>query len=171
VHKTGDKSGDKSEERAADRAGHLLAIMAASRRIHEAMDLIDTIVSEQLGVHRSDLRCLHLLEKGPATPGEIAATTRLTSGSVTALVDRLETAGLAERRRSCADRRSVEIAVPTLRLAEIRALYAIIERTIQKHFGGQADADLTAASRALETFAEALNQCALGFAHRRGGDD
>ena len=42
---------------------------------------IDLLVSERLGVHRNDLRCLHLLEQRPATPGEVAVHTRLTSGS------------------------------------------------------------------------------------------
>lgn len=154
-----------------DKAEHLQAIMTAGRRIHEAIDTIDTLVSAQLGVHRSDLRCLHMLETGPTTPGEVAARTGLTSGSVTALLDRLEGAGFVERRRSCADRRSVELAMPECRLAEIRAVYGEIETAMRRFFEARPVDEVAETGRALGTFADALEGFAADVACPLGVTD
>ena len=152
-------------EPGTDTMSHLQAIMTAGRRIHEAVDVIDQIISARLGLHRNDLRCLHLLEAGPATPGEVAAHTGLTSGSVTALIDRLEVAGFVDRCRSTADRRSVAVAMTEARVAELRALYAEIEPVIAEHFGGMEPAVIAETGTALGRFADALDV----FAQRHGG--
>lgn len=148
-----------------DRAQHLEDIVAAGRRIHEAIDTIDLIVSARLGVHRSDLRCLHMLESGPATPGDVAAKTGLTSGSVTALLDRLENAGFIERQRSVADRRSIEVALPECRAIEMRAIYDEIKQAIRIYFQDRPIDDVADTAKALAMFAEALGDYAdAGFA-------
>ncbi len=139
-----------------DKAEHLEAIMAAARRIHETIDMIDVIVSARLGIHRNDLRCLHILELAPATPGEIALKTGLTSGSVTALLVRLEGAGFIERQRSLADRRSVEIALPEYRLAEIQTIHGEIKQAIRDFFSERPVADVADSGKALAAFADAL---------------
>nr|WP_310524842.1 MarR family transcriptional regulator [Polymorphobacter sp.] len=139
---------------------HLQAIMTAGRAIHGAVIALDAIVADRLGVHRNDLRCLHLLKSGPATAGEVAARTGLTSGSVTALLDRLEAGGHIERQRSTSDRRSVEIAMTECRLRELEALSTEIEAVIRDHFGHQPAGEIAEAGKALGSFAEALGQCA-----------
>ncbi|MFZ4688192.1 MAG: MarR family winged helix-turn-helix transcriptional regulator [Polymorphobacter sp.] len=146
-----------------DKAEHLQAIMNAGRQIHEAVDTIDMIIADQLGIHRTDLRCLHLLEMAPRTPGEIAARTRLTSGAVTALLDRLEAAGLVERCRSCADRRSVMIVMPEAQVAAIRSMYSEIGEMIRVHFAGHDAGALAETACSLEQFARALER--YGSAH------
>lgn len=137
--------------------------MEAGRRIHAAIDVIDGLLSSRLGVHRNDLRCLTFLEKGPATPGEVAAHTGLTSGSVTALIDRLEHAGFVERRRTCADRRSVEITIPENRLASIRALHLELEMSIRDFFAGLPINQMIETGRALGAFAAALDSVVAKF--------
>ena len=141
----------------ATKAAHLQAIMSAGRRIHETIDTIDTIISARIGVHRNDLRCLHLLESGPTTPSHVAAHTGLTSGSVTALLDRLESAGLVERCRSTEDRRSVEVAIPEAQLQKLRALYAEIETAMRDYFGALDSNVIADTVVGLGRFAEALD--------------
>ncbi len=64
------------------------------------------------------MECLRLLFlKGIATPSELARHTGLTSGATTAMLDRLEKAGLIERRPNPDDRRGTLIA-PTKSSAE-----------------------------------------------------
>lgn len=128
------------------------------------MDSIDLLFADRFGVNRNDLRCLQLLEQRPATPGEIAAHTRLTSGSVTALVDRLEASGLVERCRSTADRRSVAIAMNGDRLAEMRGIIGEIEAVVREAYGGLSAAELAATSAVLEQFITVLG----GIANRIG---
>ncbi|GGE08583.1 hypothetical protein GCM10011529_13790 [Polymorphobacter glacialis] len=147
-----------------DKAEHLQSIMNAGRRIHQVVDTIDMVVSVRFGVSRNDLRCLHLLEEGPATPGEVAVRTGLTSGSVTALIDRLEGAGFVERRRSCADRRSVEIVMNETRLLELRAIHGEIEQWIRDFYSDRPAAEVAATGQALGVFAELLGGFADQFA-------
>jgi DNA-binding MarR family transcriptional regulator len=65
-----------------------------------------------LGQHPTDLECLDfLLLTGPSTAGKLAELTGLTTGAVTAMIDRLEKAGYVKRTRDKHDRRKV-IVVP-----------------------------------------------------------
>ena len=60
-----------------------------------------------LGLGLSDFAVLEvLLHKGPMPVNAVGATIRLTSGSISVAMDRLEAKGLVERRNDPADRRS-----------------------------------------------------------------
>jgi MarR family 2-MHQ and catechol resistance regulon transcriptional repressor len=60
-----------------------------------------------LGIGFSDFAVLeYLLHKGPAPVNTIGAKIRLTSGSITAAIDRLERKALVERRDDSSDRRA-----------------------------------------------------------------
>jgi DNA-binding MarR family transcriptional regulator len=68
-------------------------------------------INEWAGLNATDMECLRLLfAKGVATPSELARHTGLTSGATTAMLDRLEKAGLIERRPNPDDRRGFLIA-------------------------------------------------------------
>jgi DNA-binding MarR family transcriptional regulator len=75
-------------------------------------DLFDYAAAEYAGLNRTDTRCLDLLGRhGPMTAGHLATEARLTSGAVTAVVDRLERLGLVRRTRDTVDRRRVLVEV------------------------------------------------------------
>ena len=62
---------------------------------------------ESLGLGFSDFAVLeYLLHKGPSPVNTIGTKIRITSGSITAAVDRLEQKGMVERRNDAADRRA-----------------------------------------------------------------
>lgn len=62
---------------------------------------------ESLGIGLSDFGVLEaLLHKGPMPVNAIGSLIRLTSGSITTAVDRLESKGLVERRNDPGDRRA-----------------------------------------------------------------
>lgn len=145
-------------------AEQLQAIIAAGREIHAAVDSLDTLVSVQLGIHRSDLRCLLHLRAGSSTPGEVACATGLTSGSVTALIDRLEAAGFVERRRSLADRRSVELCLPAWRRTELDAIDQRVEAAIRGYFAAKDADELAETARGLGEFANALRRAGTSLA-------
>lgn len=65
--------------------------------------------AEELGLVVSDLDVLALLEDGPRTAGQLAEATLLTTGAVTAVLDRLERAGYVRRGRDPQDRRRVVV--------------------------------------------------------------
>ena len=74
------------------------------------LTLFRNAVSEWAGLNTTDMECLRLLFfKGISTPTELARHTGLTSGATTAMLDRLEKAGLIERRPNPDDRRGTLI--------------------------------------------------------------
>lgn len=84
------------------------ALRVALREYLAAVDGFDEGVAEELGVSRTDLRCIDLLERrGTMTAGALAEACGLTTGAVTFLLDRLERAGMVQRVRDPADRRRV----------------------------------------------------------------
>jgi DNA-binding MarR family transcriptional regulator len=82
------------------------------RAYQTSNDNFDQAIADHVGMNRTDMRCLDLLDQaGGMTAGELAKAAGLTSGAVTAVVDRLEKAGMAKRVADPADRRRVRIEV------------------------------------------------------------
>ena len=90
------------------RAQLIELVGAAIREYQRANDTFDEAVTVRMGLNRTDGRCIDLLqERRRITAGELAHETGLTTGAVTAVIDRLEQAGWARRVRDDTDRRRV----------------------------------------------------------------
>jgi DNA-binding MarR family transcriptional regulator len=86
-----------------------------------ANDAFDEAAGARLGINRTDQRCLDIVEReGRLTAGELARASGLTTGAVTAVLDRLERAGYARRVRDSTDRRRV-LVEPTERTKRLVA--------------------------------------------------
>ena len=73
--------------------------------------ILSKVIADLAGQHPTDLECLDfLLLSGPSTAGKLAELTGLTTGAVTAMIDRLERAGYVKRTRDKQDRRKVIVA-------------------------------------------------------------
>jgi DNA-binding MarR family transcriptional regulator len=85
-------------------------------RAHEAAnDAFDEVACRKLGINRTDLRCLNIVDNvGPLTAGRLAELSGLTTAAVTAILDRLERAGYARRVRDQEDRRQVIVELTPL---------------------------------------------------------
>lgn len=78
------------------------------RRSQNATDRYDQAVADALGLNRTDMRCLDVIDReGPVPAGRLADAAGLTSGAITSALDRLERAGYARRVRDAHDRRRV----------------------------------------------------------------
>ncbi len=87
-------------------------VVMAAREYGISTTLFRNVVGERLGVNVTDMECLGLLfHKGLAAPSELARYTGLSSGATTAMLDRLEKAGLIERRPNPDDRRGTLIVL------------------------------------------------------------
>ena len=88
----------------------------AVRAYQTGVDNFDQATADHIGINRTDARCIDLIDQaGGMTAGELAQAAGLTTGAVTAVVDRLEKAGLAQRVADPSDRRRVRIeATPLL---------------------------------------------------------
>ena len=93
------------------------------RRSQNATDRFDQAVADALGLNRTDMRCLDVLEReGPLAAGRLAQATGLTTGAMTTALDRLERAGYAQRVRDGEDRRRVLVEV-TAKAREVGHFY------------------------------------------------
>src|SRR5437588_5726183 len=73
-----------------------------------ATDVLDELLCQLLGINRTDARCLDILEQeGGMSAGDLAEASRLSTGAITAVLDRLERAGYARRVPDPSDRRRV----------------------------------------------------------------
>ena len=85
-----------------------LELGAQVRAGQRATDVVDDLMCQLLGVNRTDARCLDILdEHGSMSAGDLAEASRLTTGAITAVIDRLERAGYARRVPDPSDRRRV----------------------------------------------------------------
>src|SRR5919108_5247150 len=89
-----------------DREAVLGEFGAAIRAYQTSNDNWDQAMSDQFGINRTDARCIDLIDQaGGMTAGELARAAGLTTGAVTAVIDRLERAGVARRVADPSDRR------------------------------------------------------------------
>jgi DNA-binding MarR family transcriptional regulator len=96
-------------------------------------EMFDASVAELAGLHPTQWRCLDILTtRGPLTAGELAKASHLTTGAVTAVVDHLESAGLARRVRDADDRRRVIIEPTEEVLRRAEPIYGPFTRDSQK---------------------------------------
>ena len=86
-----------------------MAEIITELRINQnALDAMDAAIAEWLGVNRTDVICLDILARlGTVPAGRLAEESRLTTGAITAVIDRLERAGYVQRLADPSDRRRV----------------------------------------------------------------
>jgi DNA-binding MarR family transcriptional regulator len=84
----------------------------------------DELAAQILGVNMTDLRVLDAIQRlGMPTAGEVATETGLTSGAMTAVIDRLAKVGYLERVADPDDRRRVRLAITPDALQRMWAIW------------------------------------------------
>jgi DNA-binding MarR family transcriptional regulator len=112
----------------------LIGELIARYRIATNRDVaFDKLAAAALGVSMTDLHCLNVVEsRGGATAGELAVESGLTTGAVTAVIDRLERAGFARRARDEHDRRKVKVEVTDEFYARAREIWGPVAEDWQR---------------------------------------
>lgn len=120
-----------------DRTAMMVDLQRAMREAGAQSTLFGQAVADRLGISASDLDGLDVIHlRGPLTAGALATATGLTTGAITGLIDRLERAGLAERKRDSHDRRKVMVVLAPGAFARIAPLFegrrVAMERLLSK---------------------------------------
>jgi DNA-binding MarR family transcriptional regulator len=91
----------------------LITALIDQIRVNQVLtDHLDQTAAAYLGINRTDSNALDVIDRhGRCTAGDLARELRLTTGAVTAVVDRLERAGFARRVADPDDRRRVLLEV------------------------------------------------------------
>jgi DNA-binding MarR family transcriptional regulator len=128
-------------------------------RVHQtAYDRFEDAAAAYVGVNRTAMRCMDVLDQaGQLTAGEIAVATGLTSGAVTAMLDRLEREGLVQRSSDPSDRRRVLVTLTGYAHQVAAEIYGPIASEISR-FERYTDAELKLITQVMRTATEALGR-------------
>jgi DNA-binding MarR family transcriptional regulator len=140
----------------------LTELNQAVRKVSAQSVLLSDAVARLAGLTSTDLECLDLLLlSGVTTAGALAAHTGLTTGAITAVIDRMERAGFARRQRDPNDRRRVLVEALPRYVQEIgpfyRGLAESTERLHREYDDKQLVVVLDYLSRAFTLVAEHVN--------------
>lgn len=131
-------------------------LLLAVRAMADALGRFDDAASKALGIGRTDLQALNLMEHGPVTAGQIAERLGLTSGTVTVLVDRLVKHGYAAREHDPDDRRRVLVRLEPATYAAFARTYAPCGRAVAEATAGLTERQRSATRQALAVITTAV---------------
>lgn len=135
------------------------ALLDAVRALYGAMDRFDSHAAAALGVDRTAVRAINLMEHGPVSPGHVGQALALSSGAVTALLNRLEQAGhIARIDTDDGRRRDAQLTVGGRRAAHRE--FGRLGRSIAEHFAEVSPAQLAKLADAMSRLADAFDTAA-----------
>ncbi len=136
-----------------------IRVLNAVRDYGVQLTLFRNAMNEWAGLNATDMECLRLLFlEGVSTPTKLASHTGLTSGATTAMLDRLEKAGLIERQPNPDDRRGTLI-VPTKSSAEkVRSWFEPARKAQAALITAFSEKELEVIADAFERFARLWEQ-------------
>lgn len=99
-------------------------VVTAGRENGISYTLFRNAIGKKLGLHTTDFEGLDLIFfRGAATPSELSKYTGLSSGSTTAMIDRLQKSGLVRRQDNPADRRGTLVLIDKDAALRFRPLF------------------------------------------------
>jgi DNA-binding MarR family transcriptional regulator len=108
-----------------------LQVIRGAREYSIGTVLFHQTVGQLLGVNVTDMKCLDIITlKGSASPTELAAHTGLSTGSTTAMIDRLENARLVVRRPHPTDRRGTIVVLSKEATRKLPATFASLAKAM-----------------------------------------
>jgi DNA-binding MarR family transcriptional regulator len=125
-------------------------------RLHgQGQDAMDAAAAAYLGIHRTDLALIDILQTGGRmSAGELAKGGALSPAAVTAALDRLERVGYVRRVRDEQDRRRVLVEVTEKMLADAQEIYGPLaeraEELLEPYTDEQLRAMIDAMRRGME---------------------
>jgi DNA-binding MarR family transcriptional regulator len=127
--------------RAESREDVLAEVAEELRLSGVANDTADQVVADFLGLNRTDMRCLDIIERlDGVSAGRLASAAGLSTGAVTTVLDRLERAGYARRVPDASDRRRVLVELTPGARKLLRDVFApLIADTVRQLEGYTTD--------------------------------
>ena len=130
-------------------------LLAALRRFGLEDDRFDAIVARRFDAAPAEFKAMdHILASGGLTPGQLGDRLMLTSGAITALVDRLERLGWAKRVPHPTDRRSVIVSKASADVSAGEEIYRRFAKALAGAAGELTPDERAACVRFLEAAAE-----------------
>jgi DNA-binding MarR family transcriptional regulator len=130
-----------------------LVLTAAFRTI----DSFRRYIAAHHDIGMNEVRALTRIAEGEhVTPGALAESLELTTGSVTSLIDRLESAKLVERTPHPNDRRSLQLELTPAGAAKVNAVYDAFENQVREAVDAVPEEQVRAANEYLTVVARTV---------------
>jgi DNA-binding MarR family transcriptional regulator len=130
-----------------------VVLTAAFRTI----DSFRRYISAQHGIGMQEVRALSRIAEGThVTPKALADSLELTTGTVTALIDRLESGGLVARTPHPQDRRSLQLALTPDGASKMKSVYSAFEAQVQEAVDAVPEEQVRAANEYLAVVARTI---------------
>jgi DNA-binding MarR family transcriptional regulator len=134
-------------------------VMIAVREQGISSVLFRNAIGRKLGLSITESECLSLLSiKGISTPTELSRYTGLTSGSTTAMLDRLEKVEYIRRKPNPKDRRGVLIEIDKKWAETAGPLVAGVQKAHKELIASYTDKDLETIADFLTGFTENVRE-------------
>ena len=118
-------------------------VIRGGRQFSIGTVLFHQAVGQLLGVNVTDMKCLDMMIlKGSVSPTELAEHTGLSSGATTAMIDRLEKAGLVERHPHPKDRRGTTLVLTKEAIRKLPQLFESLGKAMATLISGYSRKDL-----------------------------
>jgi DNA-binding MarR family transcriptional regulator len=131
------------------------------RRLDVAVSTLNAAVARDVGVSVPELLALQNLDTdGGLGPSELARRLQLSTGAVTALVDRLEASGHATRAAHPSDRRRIVVTRTAKASRDLAAESAPLEREIHHLAQSLSDDEREVVGRFLDAFISIVERAA-----------
>lgn len=122
-----------------------------SRVSQQAVDRFDDALAKFMGINRTDGVCLDIIDRrGRISAGQLANETGLTTGAITAVIDRLEGAGYVQRVRDEIDRRKIWVENTQATRTIVESVFGFYDTMGEAMTGRFSNAQLGAISEFLE---------------------
>src|ERR1700712_5588925 len=110
-------------------------LMGALRRLTRSSLMLQHIIAGNMGLQATEAECIDFLqEMGPSTAGALAKATRLTTGAITNVIDRLEKTGFVKRSADPKDRRKVIVSFIPANHKKAKLHYAALAKDVEELF-------------------------------------
>jgi DNA-binding MarR family transcriptional regulator len=137
-------------------------ITEATKRLDVALSTLNAAYARDVGVSVPELLALENLDAdGGLGPSELARRLQLSTGAVTALVDRLEASGHAARAAHPSDRRRIVVTRTTKASRALAAEAAPLAGELARLAESLSDEDRQAVGRFLDTFITIVERAAV----------
>jgi DNA-binding MarR family transcriptional regulator len=149
---------------AADGGTDLWSFAVQLRRMNGEINRLAHGFAAAQGLHPTDVQALAAIldAEQPMTPGRLREHLGLTSGAVTACVDRLERAGHIRRVRESADRRVVHLHYAADAMAAARSWFRPLAQATDTARGRFTEAELSVVVRFLGALNEEMAELGSG---------
>lgn len=140
-----------------DDRSDLAVLSRALRDLIVAGDQLRRVIAAQAGLGLSEFLTLsQLYFGGPCGPGELATSHGLTPGTMTSLLDNLDSLGLVRRSAHPTDRRRQVVSLTEAGYTAHSAAFQRLVDAVAEAFQDQEDLDVATLSRFLEATVRAI---------------